>query len=292
MLKSTRNISGIFNSRKVDMDGVLLDQPLPQPGLDHIDPFLLIHHVDTALKGNQLQKDTGVGPHPHRGFSPVTLIFKGAIRHQDSRGNDHVVREGGAQWMNAGMGIIHSERPDVKLAEQGGPFEIIQFWVNTPAQNKMDQPDYFPVNRDEMPTIQSGDKLVELALISGTLNGREGPVKSKTPQIIATIDAKVGGSIELNVPSTFNSLLYLLDGKLKLNSSFNVSAKQLVWFKDNGDFINIECSEECRAILLAGIPINEDVVSSGPFVMNSHAEILEAMRDYQMGKMGILIENF
>ena len=140
-------IKGIYSADKVDMGGILLDQPLPNGRLDSVDPFLLIHHWSDQLPGGQKQKDLGVGPHPHRGFSPVTLIFQGSLRHRDSFGNDEIVEAPGAQWMHSGKGIVHSERPSESLAEGGGPFEIIQFWVNSPAESKKKVPQLLLIAR-------------------------------------------------------------------------------------------------------------------------------------------------
>jgi hypothetical protein len=287
-----RSIRGIFPASKVNMGGIMLDQALPVFDIDQIDPFLLIHHWDSHLKGRQRSKETGIGPHPHRGFSPVTVVFKGAVHHRDSRGNDSVVHKGGVQWMNSGMGMIHSERPPAELASTGGEFEIVQFWVNVPARNKMDQPEYFPVPSEAMPVIKEDNGKVTMKLLTGNYQDKTGPVRSKSPLFISIIESKTGGKVNISYPKSYSGLLYQLNGKLLLNNSVNLGSKQLAWFKDNGTDISIECLEPSRAILLTGEPIGEEVTASGPFVMNTHTEILQAMRDYQMGKMGILIEEF
>ena len=120
-------------------------QPLPSNEIDYLDPFILLHHGHIIFDEHTNLSHAGVGPHPHRGFSPVTFVFKGGSNHRDSRGNNNVIYAGGAQWMNAGMGVIHSERPPADIHEIGGRQEIIQLWINTPAKHKMDQPEYFPV---------------------------------------------------------------------------------------------------------------------------------------------------
>jgi redox-sensitive bicupin YhaK (pirin superfamily) len=176
-----KSIKQIIRSEKVNMGGIILDQPLPNKFMDQIDPFLLIHHWDDELKGGQLQKEVGVGPHPHRGFSPVTLIFKGSVQHRDSRGNNSIVNEGGNQWMFSGRGITHSERPPKELAENGGELEFIQFWVNVPAKNKMEQPYYNAITSEETSVHMSDDKKVEVAVVSGELNGVIGKVDTHTP---------------------------------------------------------------------------------------------------------------
>ena len=130
-----------------------LKQPLPTQSVDQIDPFLLIHHHASSIPAGTDRWNAGVGPHPHRGFSPVTFMWSGGVHHRDSRGNNSVVDDGGVQWMDAGLGIIHSERPPAKLARDGGMQEIIQIWINTPSARKMDEPKYMPLQKDEMPEV-------------------------------------------------------------------------------------------------------------------------------------------
>lgn len=274
------------------MGGIFLDQALPIAELEQLDPFLLIHHWDRPLKGGQKQKEVGVGPHPHRGFSPVTVIYKGTVHHRDSRGKDSIVGEGGAQWMNSGMGIVHSERPDADLADKGGDFEIIQFWVNTPAKYKMLEPEYHPLDKNNIPEVISKDGKVRLGILAGEVSGKKSNLKTYTDLLVCNITAEKDGKILVNVPEDYNAMIYQLDGQLLINDKFKSISKNLVWFKNEGDQISIECLANSRALLLAGKPIDEEVTSYGPFVMNNQTEILTAMRDYQQGKMGILIEEF
>ena len=123
---SNRTIKQIIPSQKINMGGIFLQQPLPNSSIQQIDPFILIHHGALPVKKGKGQRESGVGPHPHRGFSPVTFVFKGGVQHQDSLGNNEIVLQGGTQWINAGRGIIHSERPTIEMVEQGGENEIIQ----------------------------------------------------------------------------------------------------------------------------------------------------------------------
>lgn len=132
----TRTVSHLLYGEVVSMGGMPIRQPFPTNNVERIDPFLLLHHHKTTA-GEPFE---GVGAHPHRGFSPVSFIFEGSLRHQDSRGNDSIISAGGIQWMNAGMGIIHSERP----VDTEADLELIQLWINTPAAHKMDQPVMFP----------------------------------------------------------------------------------------------------------------------------------------------------
>ena len=286
-----KSIKQIIKSEKVDMGGIILDQPLPNKYLDQLDPFLLIHHWNDRLKGNQKQNEAGVGPHPHRGFSPVTLIFKGGVHHQDSRGNNSIVMEGGTQWMFAGLGITHSERPYKELAEEGGEFEIIQFWVNVPAKNKMEQPNYKPITKEETPTFVSKDKKVQVGIVSGEFKNLKGIVETFTPITTLRMNFEKDGELSFKIPSTQNTLIYILNGTVKVNNE-EAREKDFIRFNNDGEEISIKANETTRLILLAGEPIGEEVVSYGPFVMSTQTEIMEALRDAQMGKMGVLIEEF
>ncbi len=285
-----RSVTHLLYAHERDMGGIPIRQPFPTVNLEQIDPFLLLHHTDIKVPELRKPFHGGVGPHPHRGFSPVTFIFKGGVHHRDSRGNDSVVYAGGAQWMNAGMGVIHSERPPADIKEHGGRQEIVQLWVNTPARFKMQQPAYYAVHDEQVPRFLSEDKLVTVRVFAGEILGVRGPVPTLTPVNAATIHASAGGRIRIPVPTEFSAFLYLLNGKVKLDGYGLVEGLNAVRFAHDGDQIGFEALEDTRMLLMSGLPLNEEVVSQGPFVMNNTTEILEAMRDYQMGKMGVLIE--
>ena len=274
------------------MGGFIVEQPLPHQEINTIDPFLLIHHASKKYTAGSNIKDLGVGPHPHRGFSPVTFVFQGEVHHRDSRGNSSAIRAGGTQWMHSGMGIIHSERPSKAMADHGGTMEIIQFWVNVPASAKMLQPEYMPLSVENTPTLKLDDNISEVQVIAGDFESLSGPVNTHSPLLILRLDLRKGVSKEISIPKEYNALIYQLDGQLQFNKSIDGTIKQLSWFEIGGEGILIEAKQDTRAILLAGLPIEEKVVSQGPFVMNSESEIMEAMRDYQLGKMGFLVEDF
>jgi len=286
----TRTVSRLLYAQQVDIGGLPIRQPLPTQQVEQIDPFLLLHHANIKAPSHVDPDDAGVGPHPHRGFSPVTFIFQGGVHHRDSRGNDSVIYAGGAQWMNAGMGIIHSERPPHDIHEIGGRQEIIQLWINTPAKNKMDQPAYYPLSAEEAPKISLAHGLVTGKVFSGEVLGTKGPIPSQAVVNAATFELKSQGSLSIPTPATHNTLIYLLDGKLKVEGFGMVEGLHIVHFKNDGEGIALTALEDTRILFLSGEPLNEEVVSYGPFVMNTQTQILEAMRDYQMGKMGVLIE--
>ena len=285
----TKKIKTIIPAQKVNMGGHLLDQPLPVEGVEFVDPFLLIHHWKNQLPGGQRVQDAGVGPHPHRGFSPVTFVFKGEVNHQDSLGNNALVSEGGTQWMFAGQGITHSERFPKHLVENGGELEFIQFWVNAPSSDKMKPAFYKPISKEETPLIES-DKS-KIWVVSGELKGKVGVAPTYSPQTLLRGEVKEGGKIEIPIPESYNTILYLLDGEGITNGEEVIGKDMIVYERESGT-ISFEAHQDTRFMLLSGEPINEKIAQYGPFVMNSQTEVMQALRDSQMGKMGILIEEF
>lgn len=286
-----RSVSHVLYAHTVDMGGMPIRQPLPTQNVQQVDPFLLLHHANVKAPLHIEPNNAGVAPHPHRGFAPVTFIFQGGVHHRDSRGNDSIVYAGGAQWMNAGRGIIHSERPPHNIHSIGGRQEIIQLWINTPSKNKMDQPLYFPIQADDVPTFLSSDQRVSTHVFAGDIENVKGKIPTLSPLNAATIYAKKGGLTSYTLPQSHNVLLYILSGKISLDGYGLTEELHAIYFKQDGEGIRMEFLEDTRILLLSGEPLNEPVVSHGPFVMNTQTEILEAMRDYQMGRMGVLIEN-
>ena len=284
-----KSVKKILPAHQVNMDGNLLFEALPATGTEFIDPFLLIHHWNDELPGGYRQQEIGVGPHPHRGFSPVTLIYEGEIQHRDSFGNNCVVKKGGVQWMFAGRGITHSERPSKKMAEEGGKLEIIQLWVNAPASSKMDLAYYKAINAKEIPCYKG--KHVKLDVICGKFQDLIGPAQHLSPIQLYTITIQKNSKFRIPSPSNHNTIIYLLDGKIKANDKIAIG-RDMIWLNQNGDFIELEAIESTRFVYLEAEPLNEPVAKYGPFVMTNETEIMEAIRDAQMGKMGILIEEF
>lgn len=285
-----KQVKQILYAHPYDMGGMPIRQPFPTNRVDQIGPFILLHHLNVKVPTHIPPRQAGVGPHPHRGFSPVSFIFQGGVHHRDSRGNNSVIEAGGTQWMNAGMGIIHSERPPENIHELGGVQELIQLWINTPAKFKMQEPKYFPLAKENTPVFKTTSDDAELYIISGELKGIKGPIPSQSPLNAATLYMKAGAKIDLQVPMNHHSLIYILSGNIKLDGFGMVEPLNAVEFEMDGTDIHIEALEEARILFLTGEEIPEKKVAQGPFVMNSETEIMEAYRDYQMGKMGILIE--
>jgi redox-sensitive bicupin YhaK (pirin superfamily) len=289
-MTTNRTIKSILYATPMDMGGMPIRQPFPSAKAEQIDPFLLLHHADIKVPTHVETRHAGVGPHPHRGFSPVSFIFKGGVHHRDSRGNDNIVYAGGTQWMNAGMGVIHSERPPADIHELGGRQELIQLWVNTPAAHKMDLPQYQPLTAADTPEIKTEDGLAVIRVISGELAGVKGPVHAQSAVNTFTADMKKGAKYFFAVPATHNAFIYLLDGKVNLTGDGEVEANYVAVLNHDGDGFEVEALEDTRLFVGTGEPLNEPVASHGPFVMNNQTQLMEAFRDYQLGKMGVLIE--
>lgn len=284
-----RTVRQIIHAQKVNMGGHYLDQPLPSSTIDMVDPFLLIHHWKNNLPGGQKPQDVGVGPHPHRGFSPVTFIYKGAVEHRDSLGQQAIVEEGGTQWMFAGRGITHSERFPKELVESGGELEFIQFWVNAPREKKMEAPFYKPISAADTPTVTEGESTI--AVVSGDYKGTKGIAPTYTPQLLLRGHIGIEGEVNIPIPSTYNALIYVLEGSLVVDEK-KVMTKDMAVLANDGNEIKLKATADSTYLLLSGEPLNEPVESYGPFVMSNQTEVMQALRDAQMGKMGILIEEF
>lgn len=283
-IMKTRTIEKIVFAQEHAMGDMMIKQPLPSGKVNYLDPFVLLHHGQNEISEDIELKHSGVGPHPHRGFAPVTFVFEGGVSHLDSRGNKGTVYKGGTQWMNAGMGIIHSERPVVS-----GMQEIIQMWVNSPAKNKMDQPTYYPLTAEETPNYISEDGKVNLSVVSGELMNVKGPVPTLSPINSAMIWAEKEGKITISLPENHNTFLYLLSGKVRINGQ-EINRHNMIVFANDGDEIEIQFLEDTKALLMSGEPIGEKIFAKGPFVLNEEIQIAQAYRDYRMGKMGVLIE--
>jgi quercetin 2,3-dioxygenase len=289
-MNKLRSIKSILYGTPMDMGGFPIRQPFPSAKAEQIDPFLLLHHAEVKVPKHIPVLQAGVGPHPHRGFSPVSFIFKGGVHHRDSRGNNNIVYAGGTQWMNSGMGMIHSERPPADIHEIGGVQELIQLWVNTPAKHKMDLPTYQPLHADETPVVISDDGLTKINIIAGAFKNVKGPIHTLSDVNTFTATMKKGATYFFPFPASHNAFIYLMEGQLNINDNTSLDAKYVASFEQDGDGFELEALSDAHLFIGTGEPLNEPMASHGPFVMNNQTEIMEAFRDYQMGKMGVLIE--
>ena len=282
-------IKTVGRSDFVNMGPIKLRQPIPTSEIDVIDPFVLLHHYG-PYPINEFNNPFDLGPHPHRGFEPVTFLIQGEQLHRDSLGNESVVKAGDVQWTTAGRGIVHAEGPTKEFVRKGGTLEGIQLWLNLPAAKKMIPANYQHVKKEDFLVVSSEDNKVSIQVIAGELESTNGKIATQTPVNAFVIDLEAEGNHQIEVPRDHQSLLYLLDGEVTVNGKVDLKKNedQLIWFDQDGDGFSIKAKDKSKLLFLSGQPINEKIASYGPYVMNNQTEIMEAMRDYQQGKMGFL----
>jgi redox-sensitive bicupin YhaK (pirin superfamily) len=228
----------------------------------------------------------GVGEHPHRGFETVTFAYQGEIEHRDSSGGGGIIKPGDVQWMTAGSGLVHDEFHSREFCKTGGVFEMVQLWVNLPKKVKMISPKYQSIINENIPKINIGTSS-QLRIISGSFNNKKGPASTFTEINIFDIDAKQKDYYSLSFKKNTNTLILIMSGILEIEGK-KYSENELLIFGGDGNHIQINNSENFKALVLNGTPINEPVASQGPFVMNTREEIIKAIEDFQSGKMGTL----
>jgi len=255
------------------------------------DPFLLLDHMGAVEYAPGQAK--GAPDHPHRGFETVTYMIDGKIRHRDSHGGGGVITDGATQWMTAGAGIVHSEMPTQDLLDGGGLFHGVQLWVNLPAANKWNQPRYQDLEATDLGLIATEDAGAVVRLIAGDLGGLRGPGSTFTPITYAHATIAPGARLRLPWRPEFNALAYVLAGRGASGPGRRpVKEGQLTVFGE-GDVVEVHADEHqdssvvgVEVLLLGGLPIREQIAWYGPFVMNTREEIVQAIEDYQAGKMG------
>ena len=284
-----KTIQHISESPLVSMGHIRLRQPLPSELVTMVDPFLLLHHYGPYAI-SPFNNPFDVGAHPHRGFEPITLLVKGEQLHRDSLGNEVIVKAGDVQWVTSGRGIVHSEGPTKDFIEKTGELEGIQLWLNLPAAKKMMPASYQHIKNDEFSFITNTDGSLNLKVVAGSQKNVFGKIATQTEVNVFTLEAKEDGSMAIEIPDSHNSLVYLLSGKAIINDdkTLEKGKHQFIVFNTDGDAIKIEAEKDTLVLILSGEPIDEEVVSWGPYVMNTQTEIMEALRDYKQGKMGYL----
>ncbi|MDI5892824.1 pirin family protein [Halomonas rhizosphaerae] len=254
-------------------------------GAEHISPFLLLDHAGPH-RFEPTRYRRGVGPHPHRGFETVTLVYQGALEHRDSAGHGGLIGEGDVQWMTAGAGIVHEEYHAPGFAEGGGLLEMVQLWVNLPAQDKVAPPAYQTLLDKEIPRVDLQGNTGQLRVVAGRYLDRTGPARTFTPINVWDLRLVAGGDVTLEVPEGHTTLLVLLEGTLLVNGERIVRDESVVAFERRGETLHLEANNDAKLLLLSGVPIAEPVAGQGPFVMNDEAELHQAFADFQTGKFG------
>ena len=288
-MKILKSIQQTIASPFVNMGPIRLRQPLPSEGIENVDPFILLHHYGPYAI-SEFNNPFDLGPHPHRGFEPITLLFQGEQFHRDSLGNEMVVKAGDVQWTTAGHGIVHAEAPTKEFVKKGGTLEGIQLWLNLPAKDKLMPPNYQHLEAAQIPKIFSEDQKVQLNVIAGNQKDQTGLIKTQTTVNVFTAEAQENGMLDVDIPQNHQSLIYVLDGTVLVNDTkvLKKGENQMIVFNQDGNSIHFKAKTNSTILILSGEPILEKVTQYGPYVMNTQTEILEAMRDYQQGKMGHL----
>jgi len=270
-------------------DGFPVRNLFPSNGIQNqeVSPFLMFDYAGpTVFKPSN--QSPGVGEHPHRGFETVTIAYQGSVAHRDSAGNSGVIYPGDVQWMTAASGVVHEEFHEADFARNGGIFEMVQLWVNLPKAYKMTAPRYQAITKEQIPVVEFGTG-GQARVIAGELKGSKGAALTFTPINLFDVTLKAGEKVTLPVPDGHNTLVMLRKGNISLNGSAKLENEaKIATLAPSGDAVEIEASEDSTLLILSGEPIHEPIASQGPFVMNTHDEIIQAMVDYRAGRMGRL----
>lgn len=254
---------------------------------DRMSPFYLLDY-NARMSWTPREDPRGVGVHPHRGFETVTIAYQGKVQHHDSRGNAGVIGQGDIQWMTAGAGILHKEYHEREFSRQGGVFQMVQLWVNLPAKDKMTPPKYQAITNGEIPKYQLPDGAGEVEVIAGSFDGLKGVASTFTPIEMYNIRLKAGGSMEFNLPASYNTGILVVEGSVKVNGEQDAPLDNFILFKNDGEHIALSSHEGALLLVLSGEPIREPIVGYGPFLMNTKQEIIRAFDDLNAGKFGHL----
>jgi len=251
-------------------------------GVAERSPFLLLDYAaPTTFTPTTARR--GVGSHPHRGFETVTIVYDGEVEHRDSTGAGGIIGAGDVQWMTAGGGIIHEEFHSSAYAASGGPFEMVQLWVNLPASQKMTPARYQAILDAQIPAVALPGGAGRVRVIAGSFDGRQGPAHSFTPMNVLDMRLAAGHRLQLAQPEGWSTLVVVLAGTVQINDGTTLGAAEMASLSTQGTQLTLAAQEDAKLLLLAGEPIAEPVVGYGPFVMNSQQQIAQAIDDFNRG---------
>ncbi len=249
-------------------------------------PFFMLDY-GSKIEFSPSDEPRGVGVHPHAGFETVTIAYHGKIAHHDSAGNSGIIGEGDVQWMTAGSGLLHKEYHEENFSKTGGPFQIVQLWVNLPAAFKKTKPKYQEITNSMMGRFYLADGKSFIEVIAGEYNKVKGPASTFSPMQVYNARLKKGADAILNFPANYNTGLLVIEGAVTINGS-EVNADHFVLFKNEGEEIEINASADAVILVLSGEPIHEPIAAYGPFLMNTWQEVEQAIQDANAGKYGVL----
>jgi quercetin 2,3-dioxygenase len=256
-------------------------------GMKRMSPFFMLDY-NSKVEFPQTDTPRGVGVHPHRGFETVTIAYHGKVAHHDSAGNNGVIGEGDVQWMTAASGVLHKEYHEKEFAKNGGLFQMVQLWVNLPKKDKMSVPKYQEIQNQKMGKYFLNDEKGVVEIIAGNFNNIKGAAETFTPLEMYNARLKKSAKINFHFPENFNTGFLIIEGKIKVNETHEANTDHFVLFKNDGEEIMIEATEDAVVLVLSGEPIDEPVAAYGPFVMNTQDELIQAVHDFNNGKFGFL----
>ncbi len=288
----TRKIEAVLSPRDPHMvgDGFRVHNFIPSMyplSRERMSPFIMLDY-NSKFYFPPTNQPRGVDVHPHRGFETVTIAYKGSVAHHDSAGNSGVIKEGDVQWMTAASGILHKEYHEKEFSAKGGFFQMVQLWVNLPAKDKMSAPKYQEITNENIKRVTLDNQDGEVEIIAGNYNGMNGAASTFTPINLLNVSLKKDGKTNFSFPENYNTALLVIEGTIIVNDSRKVAGDHFVLFENEGEDFQIEAIEDAKVLVLSGEPINEPVVSHGPFVMNTREEINQAFEDFYAGKFGKL----
>jgi redox-sensitive bicupin YhaK (pirin superfamily) len=259
------------------------DQP------ERFSPFLMLDYAGPR-RFEPTDQRRGVGQHPHRGFETVSIVYHGEVSHRDSAGGGGTIGPGDVQWMTAAAGIVHEEFHGERFARDGGPFEMVQLWVNLPARDKMAPPAYQGITAAETPTVElldtGGQGAGTARLIAGAFMGAQAPARTFTPMQVWDLRLKAGSTVTLPAPEGHTTVPLVLHGRVRVPGGPEATDAEMMVFTREGEGVTLQALTDATVLWLSGEPIDEPVVGYGPFVMNTEAEIHQAFSDFQGGRMG------
>jgi redox-sensitive bicupin YhaK (pirin superfamily) len=253
-----------------------------------ISPFLLLDYAGPQnFEPSTHQR--GVGQHPHRGFETVTIVYDGEVAHRDSTGQGGVIGPGDVQWMTAAGGILHEEFHSPAFARTGGPFRMVQLWVNLPARDKMATPGYQSILSANIPTVDLPEGAGKVRVIAGDYDGAKGPARTFTPMNVWDARLARDASIELDLPDGHNAAVVVLTGHVTVGGTQAAGEAEVVLLGKDGAGTTIDADGDSMLLILTGEPIDEPIVGSGPFVMKRGREIRQAIDDFNKGEFGRMV---
>jgi quercetin 2,3-dioxygenase len=254
---------------------------------DQISPFIMLDY-GSPTHFDPSENPRGVGSHPHRGFETVTIAYKGRVQHHDSAGNSGVIGTGEVQWMTAGSGILHKEYHEEEWTKEGGEFQMVQLWVNLPAKDKMAKPRYQAITRGNIKRVELENDAGYVEIIAGKFGNVSGPAATYSDVNLWNIYLNTGSKTTITIPASHNASLLIIEGQIEIEGKKIESGNMVIFEKDGNKSVEIVSKNGAIILVMSGEPIDEPIVSYGPFVMNTEEQIIEAVNDFNDGKFGVL----